>query len=233
MKSGIYSITCNEHLYIGSAVDIDSRWYRHIYYLGKQTHCNKLLQNLFNKYGKEGLIFSIVELCEKERLIEREQYYIDILNPDINVCRKAGSTLGIKMSEETKKKLSEKFKGMQRSKGRKQKPETIEKLRQKAKERGLSQNFIEGNRIYREKHLKQSRETVRKRSLAKMKLNESQIKQILVLMEEGKSQKQIAKIFNVGHSTIGNISIRKGIYKEIIDRLNNTDQTGQYSMFTI
>jgi group I intron endonuclease len=47
-------------------------------------------------------------------LIQREQYYIDLLNPEYNICKIAGSNLGFKHSEITKEKLSISKKGVKR-----------------------------------------------------------------------------------------------------------------------
>jgi group I intron endonuclease len=44
-------------------------------------------------------------------LILREQYYIDILKPEYNILKVAGSRLGAKHSESTKQLLSNAFKG--------------------------------------------------------------------------------------------------------------------------
>ena len=33
----------------------------------------------------------ILEYCNKESLINKEQYYIDIFMPEYNICKKAGS----------------------------------------------------------------------------------------------------------------------------------------------
>jgi group I intron endonuclease len=63
--------------------------------------CSALL-----KYGYSSFKVYILEYCEKENLIQREQYYFDRLNPNYNICKTAGSTLGRKHSEETKEKLS-------------------------------------------------------------------------------------------------------------------------------
>ena len=42
------------------------------------------MQNLYNKYGKEEIYFTVVEECTDYILIEREAYYISTLNPYIN-----------------------------------------------------------------------------------------------------------------------------------------------------
>jgi group I intron endonuclease len=47
----------------------------------------------------------ILEYCESSLCISREQYYIDLLKPEYNICKIAGSRLGTKQSEETKIKI--------------------------------------------------------------------------------------------------------------------------------
>ena len=105
---GIYKITntVTGDFYIGSAVDIRKRWREHRSCLSNNTHCNLHLQNSWNKHGKECFVFTVLVYCEKERLIEREQSYIDSEKPPYNICRTAGNCLGVKRTEETKRKLS-------------------------------------------------------------------------------------------------------------------------------
>jgi group I intron endonuclease len=92
----IKSIITNR-IYVGSAVNYNKRFKQHSYNLFNNKHCNLKIQNHFNKYGKEDLIYEVIEYVElKENLINREQYYIDTLNPFFNICQKAGSTLGYK-----------------------------------------------------------------------------------------------------------------------------------------
>jgi group I intron endonuclease len=107
-KSGIYLIKSfiNNKKYIGSAISISTRINRgHLKDLRNNKHDNTHLQNHVNKYGINDLQFSILETCPNEKLIEREQYWIDTLKPEFNICKIAGSTLGIKLSEETKNKM--------------------------------------------------------------------------------------------------------------------------------
>lgn len=119
MKSGIYKIQCraNGRIYIGSAKNLSTRKYQHLYALRLGTHYNRHLQNAWNKYGEDEFDFSILEFCDIELLIEREQYYIDQLSPTLrfNISPKAGSALGVKHTDETKKKLSIIRKGFQLS----------------------------------------------------------------------------------------------------------------------
>jgi group I intron endonuclease len=43
------------------------------------------------KYGPKRLNWDIKEYCNKEDLINREQYYMDTLNPKYNILKPAGS----------------------------------------------------------------------------------------------------------------------------------------------
>lgn len=117
--SGIYKIQSNikpNKVYIGSGVNIGNRWRRHLSDLRLNRHCNKKLQNHFNKYGESDLVFSIVLGCERDDLIKIEQYFIDSYKPWFNICPIAKSIKGLKFSAETKEKMSKARKGKQLSK---------------------------------------------------------------------------------------------------------------------
>jgi len=121
-KPGIYLIESkiNGKKYVGSAANLYVRRHVHFSTLKYDKHYNKHLQRHFNKYSND-LEFSILEYCEKEDLIKREQYYIDTLNPEFNMCKVAGSCLGKKLSGETKRKISEMHKGKRLSKEHREK----------------------------------------------------------------------------------------------------------------
>jgi group I intron endonuclease len=117
-QPGIYLITHKESgkRYIGSAVRFDRRWGQHKYHLSRHKHCNDHLQNIYNKYGIDSLIFSVIEIVEdKTKLLEREQWYLDTWQPEINICKVAGSQLGRRHSQDTKAKLSVANKGKSRA----------------------------------------------------------------------------------------------------------------------
>lgn len=118
---GIYSITntLNGHAYIGSAVNISKRWSKHISNLKNNEHHSGHLQNAWNKYGVDCFEFSILEQCEKEQLIEREQLYIDSEHPEYNIAPTAGSSLGVECTAATRAKISAAAKGNTRALGRK------------------------------------------------------------------------------------------------------------------
>jgi len=71
MKSGIYLIgnIINDKKYIGSAKNINKRWYQHKYALNNNTHDNSCLQNAWNKYGENNFKFTIIEEVVPENLL--------------------------------------------------------------------------------------------------------------------------------------------------------------------
>lgn len=77
MKCGIYKITNknNQKIYVGKSIHIEQRWKEHISGKG-----NKELHNDIKKFGLTNFSFEIIELCSKEKLNEREKYWISILN---------------------------------------------------------------------------------------------------------------------------------------------------------
>lgn len=95
-------------LYIGSSNNIPEREKLHFRELRKNKHDNKKLQNYFNKYGDKSLQLEVIENCDCSDLLEREQFYIDLLKPHFNICLIAGkppSWAGKKHKPETVQKI--------------------------------------------------------------------------------------------------------------------------------
>lgn len=113
LKSRIYKIvnTINNKIYIGQTVNFIKRKSEHFVKLSKSIHVNSYLQNTYNKYGVDAFIFKIIEECEINILTEREQFYIDSLKPEYNICKIAATTLGIKHTIEQNKAKSDRQKG--------------------------------------------------------------------------------------------------------------------------
>lgn len=108
MKSGIYQIVSpSGRRYVGSSANVRSRWSGHRISLTKGNHHCRALQFAANKYGVDNLEFSLLERCAVEDLTVREQHYIDQRTDNYNSAPVAGSIRGFKLSEETKRRMSE------------------------------------------------------------------------------------------------------------------------------
>lgn len=130
--SAIYKIQSTkkpERIYIGSAVLFSQRKRQHLHLLRKGNHHSRKLQNHYNKYGEADLVFKVIIGCPKEQLIAMEQFYIDAFNPWFNATPIAGSTLGLKMSKESRIRVGEAGKGrVPWNKGKKMSAEHRKKL---------------------------------------------------------------------------------------------------------
>jgi len=117
-QSGIYQILCKPtgKFYVGSAVWLAKRKRHHREALLAGTHYNQYLQRAWNKYGNDAFIFSVLEYCEKEKLVNREQHYIDLSKAanrkfGFNIQPKAYSNLGVTFGPEMRAKISAARKG--------------------------------------------------------------------------------------------------------------------------
>lgn len=106
-KSGIYRILniVTDDCYIGSAANFNARWVSHVRQLRRGNHHNIILQRAWNKHGEEFFSFERLLVCSKSNLLMYEQAVIDGYKPTYNICRIAGSQLGLKRSAETIAKL--------------------------------------------------------------------------------------------------------------------------------
>lgn len=105
-KSGIYRLNnlITGSFYIGSAVNLTKRMtnYYSSNFLKKELRRNSsIISSSLLKYGYSNFSIEILEYCDLEFLIKREQYYLDLLKPDYNILMTAGSRLGSKHSPET------------------------------------------------------------------------------------------------------------------------------------
>lgn len=145
MISGIYKITNikNNKKYIGSAINIDNRWYHHKKSLSNGNHHSIKLQRAYNKYGSDCFCFETIEECNKEILIIREQYYINLFDSykkGYNSVPKAGSNSGMKHTDETKEKIRNKSIGNKNMLNKKHSDNTKILISEKLKGTILSEN---------------------------------------------------------------------------------------------
>lgn len=66
-------------VYVGSTIRGKRRILSHIRDLDKGIHSNSYLQNAWNKYGSSDFAWYVVDICEPEQLLKREQWWIEFL----------------------------------------------------------------------------------------------------------------------------------------------------------
>lgn len=124
---GVYQVKNikNGYSYIGSAANLRKRCLQHVWDLNNRKHCNPYLQKVWNKHGSDIFEFYVLEeLNDRDLLLAREQFFLDALIPEYNVCPIAGSAKGRIPTPEHREKLR------QAGLGKKYPPERIEACRQ-------------------------------------------------------------------------------------------------------
>lgn len=105
-KTGVYRWVnkINGNTYVGSSINLTVRLYTYfsIDSLMKNT---TVISKALIKYGYSNFKFEILEYCDKDVLLEREQYYLDLLNPIYNVVKLAGNTKGYKHTPASLEKM--------------------------------------------------------------------------------------------------------------------------------
>jgi len=110
-KSGIYrwnNLITNKS-YVGSSISLSHRLSAYYSLSNINRIINKeqsVIYKALLKYGHSNFSLDILEYCELNILIKREQYYIDLLKPEYNLLKIAGSRYGHKLSDKTKKSIS-------------------------------------------------------------------------------------------------------------------------------
>jgi len=108
-KSGVYmwkNLT-NGKCYVGSSVDLRHRFSKyfnvnHLLYANNMYICRALLKHGYAKFSLD-----ILEYCEAQKCLKREDYYLKLLNPEYNTSQNASAPMfGLTHSEEVRKKMS-------------------------------------------------------------------------------------------------------------------------------
>ena len=66
--------------YIGISIDYVARWKQHKRALRNNKHCNRKLQNAWNKYGEESFEFQVIEKCAYLDCFDEEIKFIALFN---------------------------------------------------------------------------------------------------------------------------------------------------------
>ena len=114
METGVYCIRNkrNGKRYVGSStVSVRGRWKSHRNGLRKNLHTARHLQHAWNKYGEQLFEFLVLEFCDPETCLEREQFWMDEFRSadprfGYNQSPTAGNNSGTKMPEAAKKRIA-------------------------------------------------------------------------------------------------------------------------------
>ena len=206
---GIYKLyfTNDKRFYIGSTNDLQERLQAHVRAIKKQKHFNKYFQRLCLKIGVENLKYEILAKCPQEYLLKMEQWFIDKLNPELNLAETVGRPpvnrkRGYKMSEEAKQNISKAKTGKKVDRSNyTHSEETLNKISQSLKGRVITEEWKQKMREAKSNGGKYSKLTI------------EQVKEIKLLVGT-KTDKEISELFNCSRTTINQIKNNK-IWKEI------------------
>lgn len=260
MKSGIYQIrnTVDGKRYIGRTVDFTKRKQMHFWELGNNRHYNRHLQGAYN-INPNAFVFEIIEECEIDKLNDREVYWIanyDTMDESkgYNLCEGGKTTTGYHFSEESKKKMSEKRKGVTYSREVIEKrkrslqehmerdPEFAERVKQtritSAKARGSSWNKgrpcpewlkklnseRQKGRIITEEHKEKLRELYKGENSLSAKLKESEVIDMRLRFLNGESRLSIAKDYPNMHPNTIYDIVKGKRWKHIPNSINELER---------
>jgi group I intron endonuclease len=84
---GIYLLKIHSYYYVGSSLNVKKRINDHRSNLKTNRHENRFMQNVYTKYGIASASYALLEICDNATKLEREKYWIDTLNPQLNLIR--------------------------------------------------------------------------------------------------------------------------------------------------
>ena len=108
--SGVYAWynKLNNKIYIGSGVLLYKRLRSYFSNAYLQKTENMLISKALKKYGMVNFKLFILEHTNTDNVIEREQYWIDVLKPEYNINPKASGTTGFTHTLSSKLKMKSK-----------------------------------------------------------------------------------------------------------------------------
>lgn len=112
---GIYKITnkVNGKSYIGRTKCFNRRFYQYVrgFKYNDSNYINRRMLNSINKHGWDSFVFRIIEVCETESHIERENFWMSYFNSHEAGYNLRKDTLGgMEVHPRTSKKISKRLK---------------------------------------------------------------------------------------------------------------------------
>jgi group I intron endonuclease len=95
-KSGVYILenVMTGNFYIGLSKNLAKRKGRHFYVLRNGMKGNIRISDDCKKYGVESFDFKVLEYCDECDLLEKEQYYFELMMPQYNVWKSVYNAKG-------------------------------------------------------------------------------------------------------------------------------------------
>jgi group I intron endonuclease len=213
-KSGIYRWVHKDSgkSYVGSSSMLNDRFRRYFNhsYLSSSKRGASLICKALLKYGYGRFRLEILEYCPSSIVLDREQFYIDKLNPEYNILKIAGSNLGYKHSEASLKLMSE------ASKRRNESEEVNKFKREIMLGRKLSKDHLEGmvkNNPFRVPIILSNIETGKNKEFTSMiqaalflGVNVTTVKRYLVNNKPYKGYMIIKATFSLDTSSVSNLT---------------------------
>lgn len=94
-KSGVYLRVHKDSgkSYVGSSTKLNDRFRRYFNHSYLSSRGESLICKALLKYGYAGFRLEILEYCPISIVLDREQFFIDKLNPEYNILKIAGVVL--------------------------------------------------------------------------------------------------------------------------------------------
>lgn len=111
----------NAKYYLGSTSNFVKRKSEHLYKLRNNKHHSQYLQNAVNKYGIENFEIDIYQYCNENDKLQLEDFYLKTYKPEYNISISSSAPM----------------------QGRKHKPETILKLKNRIVKSGIEHHLYD------------------------------------------------------------------------------------------
>ena len=149
---GIYKITntVTGDFYIGSSKDVKRRLAAHKWPSVWKNHPKSQLYQDMQKYGLDKFVFQILEEVEEDKLKEKEQQFIETLQPTYNDRNANG--LNIERCKETKKEYNKEYRKSDKGKEYQKEYEKTDKCKEYRKQYRKSDKGKESYRKARKKY---------------------------------------------------------------------------------
>ena len=109
-QAGVYQFInlLTKECYVGSSTNLGKRLgqYYNYSFIANPARGKSIIFSSILKYGYSNHSLTILEYCEVPDTISREQFYIDLIKPSMNILQTAGNSLGYKHISENLEKMS-------------------------------------------------------------------------------------------------------------------------------